>query len=122
MSNLIEKIRNARRFSVKVGDISFSGMLPTREQFYLYGREGVTDAEIARKCVDGWDNVTEADLLDGGSSEPVPFDKALFDEVIGDKQEWWRPISDLIIDRFKMRSEEKAEAEKNSRAGSKAKA
>ncbi len=77
MTSLIDKIRQARRFEVIVGNATFTGSLPTQEQFYLYGREGVTDAEISRKCVSGWSGVTEADLIDGGSSDPVEFSKEL---------------------------------------------
>lgn len=121
MSALIEKIKKSRRFSSEVDGLVFSGTLPTREQFFLFGRDGLTDAELARKVVDGWDFVTEAHLLDGGSNDIVPFDKALFDEVIGDKQEWWRAIADTVIVKFNDASDKKDAPEKNSRAGSKAK-
>lgn len=122
MTTLVEKIRQKRRFEVQVDHITFTGSLPTTEQFFVYGREYVTDAEIARKCVDGWQGITEADLIEGGRDESVAFDKELFNEVIGDKPEWWRPISDLVLDRFRLRAAEKENKEKNSRSGSKAKA
>lgn len=122
MTTLVEKIRQKRRFEVQVDHITFTGSLPTTEQFFVYGRESVTDAEIARKCVDGWRGVTESDLIEDGGDDVIAFDKELFNEVIGDKPEWWRPISDLVIDRFKLRAAEKENKEKNSQSGSKVKA
>lgn len=122
MTSLIERIKQSRRFRAEHDGIAFVGTLPTREQFFLFGRDGLTDAELARKVVDGWEGMTEAHLIEGGSDEQVPFDKAIFDEVIGDKQEWWRAIADVVIERFNDASDKKEAAEKNSRSGSKAKA
>ena len=122
MTSLIERIKQSRRFRAECNGITFKGTLPTREQFYLFGRDGLTDAELARKVVDSWENVRESDLVEGGADDQVAFSHELFSEIIGDRQDWWRAIADEVIKKFNDVSDKKDTAEKNSRAGSKAKA
>ncbi len=121
-ASLIEKIRQSRGFQAEVGEIVFIGTLPSKERFFLMGRDSITDAELARNTVEDWRGVKESDLIEGGSDELVPFDKALFAEIIGDRPEWWRAITDVAIKRLGDQSNKKEAAEKNSRSGSKAKA
>lgn len=122
MTSLIEKIKQSRRFRVECEGVVFVGSLLTREKFFLMGRDGFSDAELARRMVDGWEGVTEAHLVEGGLDELIPFDKELFDEIIGDKQSWWRAIADFCIAKYNETNDKKEAAEKNSRSGSKAKA
>lgn len=122
MSISVKDIIEARRFRVTVGDVSFSGLVPTWEKYWILLRDNATDAEFARNSVDGWEGVKGSDLVKGGSDEAVPFDKELFDVVIGERPVWWRAIVDELLKRLKELEEEKESTEKNSRSGSKAKA
>lgn len=88
MTSLVERIKQSRRFRAECDGVVFVGNLLTREQFWQLGKDGLTDAELARRVVDGWEGVTEAQLIEGGADEAIPFDKELFDEVIGDKPDW----------------------------------
>lgn len=122
MTSLIERIKQSRRFTVKCGNVVFHGNYLTQEKYYSYLLDKVTDAEVARRVVDGWENIKESDLIEGGSDESVPFSPELFAEVIGDHPDWWRVVADEVIRKLNEKTDKKEATEKNSRAGSKAKA
>ena len=55
--------------------------------------------EVKRFVVD-WEGFTEADLLGPaiGAADPVPFDAALWAEVVADKVRWVRQLAQDILD------------------------
>ncbi len=99
MSALADKIRAARKIEITVGKAKFFATRATLEQAMMYNnRMGeISDADICRKHVTGWDNVTEADVIPGGSDKKIDFDFDTFSEVIGEMPEWWGPISREIV-------------------------
>lgn len=119
---LINKIKQARRFEVSVGEVVFEGDLPSQEDIIIFSRDGITNAGLAKKCITGWRGVKELDCIEGGSDALVEYSKELFDLLIVDKPEWWQPIMDSMLAKLQDRNKTKEAQEKNSRSGSKAKA
>jgi len=111
--SLPDKIRKSRESSVIVGDVTFTIRRATTEEMYTYYAKDLSFAEICRRHVTGWSGVKESDLLDGGKKEIVDFSKEVFDEVIGDRQDWWKEISNKVLEDAQNRITAKAENEKN---------
>ena len=118
MSSIAEKLRAARRFEIKVGDITFFGTRATPEQLIKYASKAITDAEVCRFHIDNWKGAKECDLIEGGSKEPVKFDSDDFSEVIGEKPEWYNAIAAEILKNAQETYRKKNENEKNLKAGS----
>jgi len=95
--SLVDKIRQARRINIKVGKITFTGTRATVEQALTYGAKRTPDADICRIHINGWEGVKESDLIDVGSADAVSFDKELFHEIIGEKQDWWKEIAKEVL-------------------------
>jgi hypothetical protein len=99
MSNeiLIAQLRKAREFEVTVGGITFYGTCPTYSKLMRIINSTETDsadAVMAQRAVTNWLGVTEADVIKGGDvNKELPFDQKLFDELIFDRADWWKPIS-----------------------------
>lgn len=70
--------------------------------------------EAAMRCIVGWDGFTEADVLQSGGEDPVPFDEALVRDVLADRMEWVIKIDRGIADAVKARTEARAAASGNS--------
>lgn len=111
--SIADKLRAARRIKIKVGDITFTGTRATPEQFSRYATQASTDAEVCRVHIDGWENVKECDLIEGGSKDMIKFNREDFSEAIADKPEWYRPIVAEILKDAQERFQKKAENEKN---------
>lgn len=71
--------------------------------------------EAACSTAVGWRGFTEADLLGAavGSSDPLPFDAALWREVAGDRMEWLTACANHILAQVKEHFAQKAEQRKN---------
>ena len=117
MSSLVEKLRESRKVEVKVGDITFTGIRATIEQALTYNGDQISDAEICRRHITGWDGVKESDVFGGSDKQPVAFDKNLFNEVIGDNMEWWVAIAPKIIEDALNRLKERGDNTKKSKSG-----
>lgn len=113
MNTLIDRIRQGRRFTVKVAGMTFTGSRPTVEQFTELYKGNASECEMVRAYVDGWDNVKEKDIIKGGSNEKVPFDKELFDVVIGDMPVVWHTIAVQLANEVKEAAVEIGENQKN---------
>lgn len=90
--SLADKIRKSREITVNIGDKVFTGQRATPEQLGVYLANDLHQADVARRHITGWSNVTENDLYEDGGNSNVPFDKELFDLIIGDKPEWYSKI------------------------------
>ena len=115
--NTLEKIRKARILEVKVGAVTFTGTRATLEQALLYNDGKFSDAEVCRRHINGWSGVKESDLIEGGSDVEVDFSRALFDEVIGEKAEWWPEIAPVIIEDALSRLTKRSANTKKSKTG-----
>lgn len=53
-----------------------------------------------QQYVADWRGFTEADLLGAtvGNSDPLPFDAAIWREVIADRMDWMQPVATALVD------------------------
>lgn len=95
--SLAEKIREQRKITVKVGDLTFNAKRATAEEFARYMSAQTLDAEVCRYHVTGWSGVKDSDLIDDGKDAETPFNRELFCEIIGDKPEWFGEIANAVL-------------------------
>lgn len=123
MSNeqLIADLRKAREFEVTVGHITFHGVCPTYSKLMRIinaTEDDSADAVMAFRAVTNWLGMTEADVIKGGDgNKELPFDQKLFDELIFDRADWWKPISVEITKSVMARQMVKEIEAKNLQAG-----
>ena len=123
MSNeqLIAQLRKAREFEVTVGHITFYGECPTYSKLMRIinsTEDDSADAVMAFKAVKNWIGMTEADIIAGGDSgKELEFDRKLFEEVLFDRADWWKPISMEITKSVMARQMVKETEAKNLPAG-----
>ena len=80
------------------------------------GRKSMmADLDQVVKFTTGWEGITEADLLGAsvGASDAVPFDPALWAEVVADRGDWLKAVAQALLDAIVKHFDEKAQAEKN---------
>lgn len=84
------------------------------QHLFQDGKLAVGIDAVKRFSVD-WDGFTEADLLGAaiGSVDPLPFEAALWAEVVADRSEWVSKVASAILEAAVRHHAEKAEAEKN---------
>lgn len=123
MSNeqLIAQLRKAREFEVTVGHITFYGECPTYSKLMRIinsTEDDSADAVMAFKAVKNWIGVTEADIVvNGDPGKELDFDRKLFEEVLFDRADWWKPISMGITKSVMARQMQKESEIKNLSAG-----
>lgn len=80
------------------------------------GRKSMmADLDQVVKFTTGWEGITEADLLGAsvGASDAVPFDPALWAEVVADRGDWLKAVAQALLDAIVKHFDAKAQAEKN---------
>jgi len=110
--SIAQKLADQKKLTIVVEGVTFSARRATVEEFARYATERVSDAEVARVHVTGWDGVKESDLLDDGGKDAVPYDRALFEQAIGDKPDWYSVIAAQVMDHAIKYLKNKAENEK----------
>ncbi len=98
MSDLIERMRKARETNLEIAGFTFTLRRPTKVERYSWHRENIRDTAILGKCVFGWKGVKESDLIPGGGDMEVPFDAAVMEEWVGDREDVLMPLLDAIKD------------------------
>lgn len=112
-SVLIQKIQQRREFRVELGDgKSVTLLRPPEAEFFVIGRTGIGVAELERYAR-GWSGFTEADLYAGGGSDEVPFDAALWREVVSDRADWMGKCALALVEVVQRRADERNTAEGN---------
>lgn len=115
MSEYAEKLRAAReKLEIKVDKATFFGTYATVEQALLYNRNSgtVTDAEICRRHINNWSGVKASDIFPGAPDKEIPFDKDDFNEIIGERLDWFSAISREIVSKSLERVDELAKSKK----------
>jgi len=84
-------------------------------QHLFEGGKLAVGIESVKRFVVDWQGFTEADLLGAaiGSTDPLPFDAALWAEVAADRKEWVAKVASAILEAAVRHHESKAEAAKN---------
>lgn len=101
MSDLIKQLRKSRESKTTVGKFSFTILRPTHLQMVTVFNDGLTMPDVVREYVVGWDNVTEVDILEGATTDPVPFDKLVWAEWLSDRPDFWSPLHDAILKAYR---------------------
>jgi len=116
--SLIEKIRKSRQSRVRHGSWEFTITRPTDMDMLDFRAAGrVTQGDLLKRFVMGWDGVTETDVIPGGSGVAVPFSADLFAEWIVDRPYLWDILTAAIIDGYKAHEAALEESAKNSMPG-----
>jgi hypothetical protein len=112
---LIEKIRRARELGVEAGGFKFTVRRPT--DLEIAGMSEMTQSEILRRFVIGWDGVKEVDLVPGGTGDMVPFESELFMEWIADRPALWGPLAQAAVSSYAAHRQKLEDEAKNSSPG-----
>lgn len=99
MDGLLQKLRAQREFWVELEPGKRVKLRRPGETEFgrLAGGIGVEDV---KRCAIAWEGITEADLLgpDVGVEDAVPFEPAVFAEVISDRAAWAELLAKSIAD------------------------
>lgn len=115
-SELIKLLREARKIEVKVGHITFTGSCPTYSKLLKIistAADDSADARIAALAITGWSGVTEFDVIGGSEDVPIEFNLELYQELVMDRMDWWKPISQAVSQSVLKRQQQKEEEAKN---------
>jgi len=110
--SLIDKIRKAREVGVEVNGKSFTIRRPTDEEAIRIGRDDMDMLAIVKRFTIGWD-LTELDVIPGGTGIKLPFDADLFGEWVADEPIVWEPLAQAIMDAYKAHADKRESAVKN---------
>jgi hypothetical protein len=110
---LAEKIRKRREFPLVVGKWRLTLKRPTDVEMGAVWKEEVSDGEVARRFVVGWDGMTEDDVYGGGGTDAVPFTSECWSEVVADRLELWKPIVTAILEAYAKHRKDMEASEKN---------
>lgn len=114
MSALAERIRKARLFQREIAGWHLTLRRPTdAEAAKLFRSAQMEYVDICAEYVVDWQGVTEADLVASGASDPVPFDRGVWREVLVDHPELWEPLSKAITQSWIDYNEKREAAAKN---------
>lgn len=114
MSALGDKIRKAREFKIEVEGWKLELRRPTDAEAAEILRSDKHDfLRVATQYVIGWEDVCEADFVASGASDPIPFDRDAWIEIVADRPELWQPINDAIIERWSQHNAEREARSKN---------
>lgn len=114
---LIEKINKAREQVVEAGGLSFVTRRPTDLEVLEMRGQGVSQRDLLRRFVLGWQGVKEIDLIPGGTPKPVEFDHDLFLAWVEDQPEVYAKLLEHITGAYKTHEQQRAEALKKPDAG-----
>jgi hypothetical protein len=110
---LIDRIKKARQTIVKVGEITLICRRPTDLEMLEMRQDKISQGDILKRFVDGWEGVTEVDLVPGGTSVAAPFSRELFAEWVSDHPESWAAITEAVVSEYKKHESELESAAKN---------
>lgn len=110
---LIERMRKQRELKVTVGKFVFFARRPNDVEALELHQEESTFAAIAQRAVIGWENVVENDVVGGGGNSPLSFDEKLWREWCADRPDFWKPISERVLEAYELHAKEIEAAGKN---------
>ena len=114
MSKLADKIRRAREFTREIDGWTLKLRRPTdAEAGAILGQDSAPVLKVATDFVIGWEGVTEADLINSGASDPAPFDKDTWAEVIVDRPNMWEPICTAVVNAWVEHNKARTDRAKN---------
>lgn len=112
---LINRMRKARQMRVEIDGHVFICRRPTdAEASELFKLELHNNRlHVSREFVDGWEKVTDADVVVSGGDQPVEFDKELWKEWCDDRPDFWEPIYTKVMEGYQEHAAKRDDAAKN---------
>lgn len=104
---LTARLKSRERI-VAVGGHTFTVRRPKTAEMV----HSMTRLDLVRRFVVGW-NLTNLDLVPGGTPDPEPFDADLWADYIEDNARLWPPLADAILEMWNAHLAARGEAEKN---------
>ena len=111
--DLINQIKKSRQGTIKIGTCTFIYSRPTDAEAITVSKGTLSDYDVARMFVIGWTDVKASDILSSAGSDPLEFDSSLWAEWLADRPDFWKPISDRVIESYKLHVERLKDAAKN---------
>lgn len=74
----------------------------------------VLERSLLELCIVGWAAFSQADVVAGGSADPLPFDAAATGLLLDAQPAWFAPAGAELFTRLAQRGSEREEAAKNS--------
>lgn len=113
-SVILKKMDKAAQSAVKVGGYTFTIQRPTKyEMAKISSEKDASFFDLAHRFVVGWDGVTEADLMPSGGETAVPFDREIWRRWLEDREDFWQPISQAVMESFTRHAEQTKADKKN---------
>lgn len=112
-SLILRQLRKSRENKIEIGKHRFLYRRPTDVEMLKLGREKASDHDIAREFVEGWENVTPADIVPSGGSDSLEFDRILWREWLADRPDFWNPIAEAVVADYRTHVEKREQAAKN---------
>lgn len=112
-NELIARLRKQREFRVSIGRHVFIGLRPTDVEAIALHRANAEPSDIAAQLIVGWEKVTEDDIVGGGGTDPIPFDRELWAAWCADRPDFWGAIAEAALDAYKLHAEALDAAAKN---------
>lgn len=108
---LADKIRKAREFRLEVDGYVFILSRPSELDWY---EKIIGSGSTARflPFVVGWENVTEGDLIAGGTPHPLPFDAAVCAEWLSDRSDIYGQVIGALNNAFQKHTLERDDLKK----------
>ena len=110
---LVEKIRKQREVTVKIGKFTFTARRPTDVEAIALHRSDGAYSTIAADYVINWAGVTEDDVIGGGSADPLAWSAVLWAEWCADRPDFWGPISEAVLESYRLHASRMEDATKN---------
>ena len=107
-----KELRKAREVCVEVGGKQFTIRRPTDEEALRIGRDDTDMFGIIKRFTVGWE-LTEMDVIPGGTDAKLQFDSELFAEWVADQPAVWEPLAQAIMDAYKAHADKRDAAVKN---------
>lgn len=98
----------ARERQVTVGGHVFTIRRPKPAELV----QPLAGLDLVQRFTVGWD-LTNADLVRGGTPDPEPFDAVLFRDYIEDEPALWEPLGEAIMGLWREHEAARADALKN---------
>lgn len=97
--SLIEKLRKSRETLVPAGGYEFTIRRPTDLEVHEYRNLSLKFSELLKNFVVNW-NLTELDIVPGGTGVAVVFSSELFMEWVADRDDLWDVLVKAILESY----------------------
>jgi hypothetical protein len=110
--SLVDKIRKAREVGIEVNGMQFTIRRPTDEEALRISRADSSLLDVVKQFTIGW-QLTELDVIPGGTGAKIAFDAELFCEWVADQPLVWEPIGKAIMTAYEAHAKKRDETVKN---------